>query len=165
MENDERQDQERDPRSIALGRRIERRRKALRLTQQQFADRLGRHKNTIGSWERGEKNLQAVDALDVASALRITLDQLLGARSEVLGLTPNRRERVYLLRRSEVARVLAAKSIEELRDLFNVGIDVGHEIEEDAEEVTAEEWGRETSKVDAKILELGSIPRKWAGGE
>ena len=28
----------------------------LRLTQQQFADRLGAHRNTIASWERGRRH-------------------------------------------------------------------------------------------------------------
>lgn len=52
-------------------------RKALELSQEQLADRCGLHRTYIGSVERGERNVTLSSLEALASALNVTVTQLL----------------------------------------------------------------------------------------
>ena len=52
-------------------------RKALALSQEQLADRCGLHRTYIGSVERGERNVTLSSLEALASALNVTVTQLL----------------------------------------------------------------------------------------
>ena len=52
-------------------------RKALALSQEQLADRCGLHRTYIGSVERGERNVTLSSLEALASALDVTVTQLL----------------------------------------------------------------------------------------
>jgi len=86
---------------------------------------------------------------------------LLGWKSEHLALPLARSETVYLVRRGRVERIRSAKSIEELKDLFRMGIAFGHAIGPEAEEVTADAWSQVERLVEIRIAELGGIPEDW----
>lgn len=146
---------------IALGRSIRRARDRVGMTRKEVADKLGYPVNTLGSWERGEKAMRAVDLPALAALLRTTVSALLNESGEQLHLSRQRTSTTFLVMRDAYRRVQAAKSIEEVRSLFNVGIEIGFEVPPDAEEVTSEEWGRIKAAMQTKIAELGGIPRSW----
>ena len=60
-----------------LGGRIRRRRERQNLTQAQLGDRCGLHRTFVGSVERGERNVSVLNLRTIASALRVTLAELL----------------------------------------------------------------------------------------
>ncbi|MFI9526806.1 helix-turn-helix domain-containing protein [Micromonospora rosaria] len=66
---------------LPVGRRVAQWRVRRNMTQQQFADRLGRSKSWVDKVERGVRRLERVSSLrEVAAALRIDLDVLLADR-------------------------------------------------------------------------------------
>lgn len=48
------------------------------ITQQEMADRLEITKRRYGNWERGDREINLIDAARVADILRCTLDELAG---------------------------------------------------------------------------------------
>lgn len=54
---------------VTLGSVIKERRKLLKLTQEEFAEKCELHRTYIGQIERGEKNISFVNILRVAKAL------------------------------------------------------------------------------------------------
>ncbi|MFG1900921.1 helix-turn-helix domain-containing protein [Micromonospora carbonacea] len=67
---------------LPVGRRVAHWRVRRNMTQQQFADRLGKSKSWVDKVERGVRRLERVSSLrEVAEALRIDLEMLLADRS------------------------------------------------------------------------------------
>lgn len=64
----------------ALGSRITAARKALSLTQQQMADRMGVVQQTYAQWETGRARIQVDTLPKLAQDLGVTLDELLGVK-------------------------------------------------------------------------------------
>jgi transcriptional regulator with XRE-family HTH domain len=60
-----------------LGRTIECLRKAREWTQEQFAERLGRDKNTVSRWENGKTSISAYDLVLLANTLGASVDESL----------------------------------------------------------------------------------------
>jgi len=58
-----------DPRR-ALGQRVQKYRQALRVSQEELADRAGLHRTYIGHVERGETNISLLNLLRLAEALK-----------------------------------------------------------------------------------------------
>lgn len=54
-------------------------RKALGLTQQSMATRLGMHQQVVSRYETGERRLDAIELVDVAAALELDAAELLKA--------------------------------------------------------------------------------------
>ena len=150
-----------DPRCLALGQRIRRWRKRRGLSQKEFAAITEIPENTLRSWEYGRRGMRAVELPRIAAALQVDPAVLLGMKSEQFELDAERTGSVYFVMRDALRRIERAKSIKELRDIYFYGIRSGFEIPADAEEVTTEEWGRIEAAVDAKIAALGGIPRSW----
>ena len=67
---------ERDPR-IQFGAILRKRRQALRLSQESFAEKVGLHWTYIGGIERGERNLSLLNITKIARALGTTASELL----------------------------------------------------------------------------------------
>lgn len=61
----------------ALGQRLQEQRLAKHWTQQELGHRCGLHRTFIGSVERGERNLSALNLRRLAAVLRISLAELL----------------------------------------------------------------------------------------
>ena len=59
-----------------FGQRIRKSRKALRLSQEGFADLCGLHRTYMGGVERGERNISLVNIEKIARALRVSLSGL-----------------------------------------------------------------------------------------
>lgn len=62
-----------------FGERLKSLRKAAGITQQELADNLGVHLQTVSKWERGISEPDFSLLGDLASALGVTLEKLLGA--------------------------------------------------------------------------------------
>ena len=56
--------------------KIKSRRRELRLSQQQLADRLGWGQSRIGNYEAGVRDISTEDLKEIASALEMTFDEL-----------------------------------------------------------------------------------------
>lgn len=68
--------------AVEMGQRIRVRRRALRLSQEELAERSGFHPTFISSVERGERNASLMTILRVAQALEMDPGRL------IRGLTP-----------------------------------------------------------------------------
>jgi transcriptional regulator with XRE-family HTH domain len=64
----------------SLGDRVRYRRTKLKLTQQELGDRGGIHRTFIGSVERGERNVSVLNLRQIATALRLSVAELLPGR-------------------------------------------------------------------------------------
>lgn len=60
-----------------LGRRIRRRRRALDISQETFAERAGIHRTQTTLYERGHRMPYASTLIKIAAALDVSVDQLL----------------------------------------------------------------------------------------
>ena len=60
-----------------LGVNVRRRRKALKLTQEAFAERCGLHRTYVGAIERGERNITLSTLSCIASALKVRPQSLI----------------------------------------------------------------------------------------
>lgn len=69
----------RDPYLIRVGTEIRRCRERLGLSQEAFAQLAGLHRTYVGALERGERNATLSSLQRVASALGLTLAELLAA--------------------------------------------------------------------------------------
>jgi transcriptional regulator with XRE-family HTH domain len=62
---------------IQFGKRVKELRLNLKLTQDQFAQKTGLHKNYIGMVERGERNPSLINIQVIANGLNITISDLM----------------------------------------------------------------------------------------
>ena len=68
---------------IEMGKRINERRKQLRLSQEEMAERVNSSKQTISLWENGHTEILAGNIVKIAEALDISTDYLLtGKRND-----------------------------------------------------------------------------------
>ncbi len=61
-----------------FGQRVRDRRKALDLSQEALAERVGVHRTYVGSLERGERNVSLINILKLAAALGVDAAELVG---------------------------------------------------------------------------------------
>ena len=61
---------------ISFGRKVQMRRKELKLSQEQLAEEAGLHRTYIGMIERAEKNVTLVNIEKIAKALKISISEL-----------------------------------------------------------------------------------------
>ena len=61
-----------------FGQRVRDRRKALDLSQEALAERVGVHRTYVGSLERGERNVSLINILKLAAALGVDPAELVG---------------------------------------------------------------------------------------
>lgn len=62
---------------IHFGKRVKELRTQNKLTQEQFAQKTGLHKNYIGMVERGERNPSLINIEVIANGLEITISELM----------------------------------------------------------------------------------------
>ncbi|MEV0216319.1 helix-turn-helix domain-containing protein [Micromonospora sp. ALFpr18c] len=90
------------PESVPIGRRVAYLRVRRRLSQQSFADRLGKSKSWVDKVERGVRSLERVSTIrEIAAVLRVDAATLLGRDVQPAGVAE---------RRQGVARIRAALS-------------------------------------------------------
>jgi ribosome-binding protein aMBF1 (putative translation factor) len=68
----------RHPVLASLGSAIRSRRRELGLSQEQLAERAGLDRSYLGQVERGENSIALLPLINVATALGVTLEQLMG---------------------------------------------------------------------------------------
>lgn len=91
---------------VPIGRRVAYLRVRRRLSQQSFADRLGKSKSWVDKVERGVRSLERVSTIrDVAAVLRVDVSALLGRDVQPVGVAEHR---------EGVARIRAALSAYEM---------------------------------------------------
>lgn len=61
---------------VSFGRKVQMRRKELKLSQEQLAEEAGLHRTYIGMIERVEKNVTLVNIEKIAKALKISIPEL-----------------------------------------------------------------------------------------
>lgn len=61
---------------VSFGRKVQMRRKELKLSQEQLAEEAGLHRTYIGMIERAEKNVTLVNIEKIAKALKISIPEL-----------------------------------------------------------------------------------------
>ena len=61
---------------VWFGRKVQMRRKELKLSQEQLAEEAGLHRTYIGMIERAEKNVTLVNIEKIAKALKISIPEL-----------------------------------------------------------------------------------------
>ena len=61
---------------VSFGRKVQMRRKELKLSQEQLAEEAGLHRTYIGMIEREEKNVTLVNIEKIAKALKISIPEL-----------------------------------------------------------------------------------------
>ena len=61
---------------VSFGRKVQMRRKELKLSQEQLAEEAGLHRTYIGMIERAEKNVTLVNIEKIAKALKISIAEL-----------------------------------------------------------------------------------------
>lgn len=61
---------------VSFGRKMQMRRKELKLSQEQLAEEAGLHRTYIGMIERAEKNVTLVNIEKIAKALKISIPEL-----------------------------------------------------------------------------------------
>lgn len=61
---------------VSFGRKVQMRRKELKLSQEQLAEEAGLHRSYIGMIERAEKNVTLVNIEKIAKALKISIPEL-----------------------------------------------------------------------------------------
>lgn len=67
------------PALIKIGRKIRDLRKAKGFSQENFAYEVGLDRTYMGSIERGERNLAAINLIKIAKALRVEVGELFGS--------------------------------------------------------------------------------------
>lgn len=149
-----------DPEAIAFGQNLRDLRKAADLTQQDLADRLDRHVNTVRQWESGDQDPRALDAPRIAAALGISVDRLLDLQA-TSPIPAARTTHLYFVNDEALQLLRQAKSIVELKALFVAGIQVGAAVRPTAREVSPVDWGKIEAEVKKKLAQLGPIPEEW----
>ena len=61
---------------LTFGKKVQEKRKALQLSQEQLAEEAGVHRTYIGMIERAEKNITLLNIAKIASALRVEIKDL-----------------------------------------------------------------------------------------
>ena len=61
---------------VSFGRKVQMRRKELKLSQEQLAEEAGLHRTYIGMIERAEKDVTLVNIEKIAKALKISIPEL-----------------------------------------------------------------------------------------
>ncbi len=61
---------------VRFGKALRKRRHALRMSQEEFADMCGLDRTYVGGIERGERNVSLVNLARIAKALRVSLSEL-----------------------------------------------------------------------------------------
>ena len=61
---------------VSFGRKVQMRRKELKLSQEQLAEEAGLHRTYIGMIERAENNVTLVKIEKIAKALKISISEL-----------------------------------------------------------------------------------------
>lgn len=66
------------PNPLTIGKSIKKVRKSKKITQKALAEKTGYHVNIISRWETGLQIPNLRSAIDIADALGVTIDELIG---------------------------------------------------------------------------------------
>jgi transcriptional regulator with XRE-family HTH domain len=75
-------------RSLCIGRHLQNIRKNRGLTQKKLAEKCGLTREAIAAYESGRIHLADITIIDLAAALRVSADEILGIKETVLSETP-----------------------------------------------------------------------------
>jgi transcriptional regulator with XRE-family HTH domain len=80
-----------DNRLVAIGKNLQSIRKRRGLTQKELGEKIGLTREAIASYEAGRSNLMITTLLDIATALRVTVNEILGLERQTVEITITRR--------------------------------------------------------------------------
>jgi transcriptional regulator with XRE-family HTH domain len=121
----------------AIGDRIAARRKAKGWSQADLAKTLGKHTNSVSRWETGAQEMAVGDALALAKALDVSVQELLEPRPDV-GIL--RSSSIYFLSPDRIEKLRFAKTRDDLLGLLSLTPEVGVVIEPSDVQVTEQQF-------------------------
>jgi transcriptional regulator with XRE-family HTH domain len=80
-----------DKRLVTIGKSLQSIRKRRGLTQKELGEKIGLTREAIASYEAGRSNLMITTLLDIADALRVTVNEILGLERQTVEITITRR--------------------------------------------------------------------------
>ena len=80
-----------DNRLGAIGKRLQSIRKRRGLTQKELGEKIGLTREAVASYEAGRSHLMVITLLDMAAALRVTVNEILGLERKSDEITVSRR--------------------------------------------------------------------------
>jgi transcriptional regulator with XRE-family HTH domain len=80
-----------DNRLVTIGKSLQSIRKRRGLTQKELGEKIGLTREAIASYEAGRSNLMITTLLDIADALRVTVNEILGLERQTVKITITRR--------------------------------------------------------------------------
>jgi len=80
-----------DNRLIVIGKNLQAVRKRRGLTQKELGEKIGLTREAVASYEAGRSNLTIPALLDMAAALRVTVNEILGLERHTVEITISRR--------------------------------------------------------------------------
>ena len=80
-----------DKRLLEIGKSLQSTRKRRGLTQKELAGKIGLTREAVASYEAGRTHLMATTLLDIATALQVTVNKLLGLERQSTEVTVTRR--------------------------------------------------------------------------
>jgi len=80
-----------DSRLIAIGENLQSIRKRRGLTQKELGEKIGLTREAVTSYEAGRSNMMITTLSDMAAALRVTVNEILGLEQQAVKVTITRR--------------------------------------------------------------------------
>jgi transcriptional regulator with XRE-family HTH domain len=80
-----------DNRLIAIGKTLQSIRKRRGFTQQELGEKIGLTREAVASYEAGRSNLMITTLLDMATVLRVTVNEILGLERQTVEISISRR--------------------------------------------------------------------------
>jgi transcriptional regulator with XRE-family HTH domain len=80
-----------DNRLIIIGERLQTIRKRRGFTQKELGERIGLTREAVASYETGRSHLMITTLLDMASVLRVTVNEILGLEHQTIEISVTRR--------------------------------------------------------------------------
>jgi transcriptional regulator with XRE-family HTH domain len=80
-----------DNRIGAIGKSLQSIRKRRGLTQKELGDKIGLTREAVASYEAGRSHLMVITLLDIAAALRVNVNEILGLERKTTEITVTRR--------------------------------------------------------------------------
>lgn len=130
-------DSGRDERLVSIGRRVAEARERLGWSQKQLAAHIDRAVNSVSRWETGSQQMGILDALAIAAALKVPVQQLL---DPMPGVERIREQTLYFVSQERIKRLRLAKNNDDLIGLLGMSPQVGVAIDPSDLQVSEADW-------------------------